>query len=88
MMAMASTVYLLCALTSLLCTALLIRRYLASRSRLLFWSCLGFLGLTASNVLLVVDLLIIPEHDLQIHRQLAALMGIAFLIWGFLWDRR
>jgi hypothetical protein len=85
---LASAVYLLCALTSLLCTALLIRRYLASRSRLLFWSCLGFLGLAVGNVLLVVDLLVIPERDLQIHRQIAALTGIVFLIWGFLWDRR
>ena len=42
---MSEIVYLLCAATSALCAALLVRSYRRSRSRLLLWSCLCFVGL-------------------------------------------
>lgn len=83
---MAKAVFLLCALTSLACAALLLRAYGRRRSRLLLWSGLCFVGLALNNGLLVVDRLILPEVDLSLWRQVPALGGIALLVWGLVWD--
>ena len=85
---MASTVYLLCALTSLLCTVLLARAYRATRVRLLFWSILCFTGLTVSNVLLVIDLVIIPSGaaDLMAWRTGVTLAAVGALLYGLIAD--
>ena len=58
---MATTVYVICALTSTTCAALLLRGWLESRARLLLWSFLCFACLSVNNVLLVVDLAIVPD---------------------------
>ena len=79
---MAEAVYLLCALTSLLCAVLLLRGYRASRTPLLFWSCLCFVGLAVNNVLLFVDLVVVPEFDLRVLRASAALGSLALLVYG------
>ena len=80
---MASLIYALCALTSGTCLVLLWRRYLASRSRLLFWSGWCFLLLTVNNVLLVVDKVILPlEVDLRLWRLAAALLAVLLLVYG------
>lgn len=76
--------YLLAALTCLLCTLLLYREYRKHRIRLLLWSALCFVGLTVNNVLLFVDLVILPGIDLRIYRLLAALAGMLFLLYGFI----
>src|SRR5215467_13654060 len=53
---MAEVVYILCTATSILCAVLLFRSYRASRTKLLFWSSLCFVGLALNNVLLILDL--------------------------------
>ena len=83
---MASLVYLLCAITSLLCASLLLRSYLANRTPLLFWSSLCFIGLALNNILLVVDLVIVPTIDLSLYRALGALIGVLVLVFGLIWD--
>lgn len=83
----AASVYLLCALTSGMCAVLLLAKYGRSRLRLLFWSGLCFVGLAANNVLLVVDLVLVPRVDLSVVRLLPALAGVALLVWGFVWDK-
>jgi hypothetical protein len=83
---MAEAVYLLCALTSLACLALLLRGYLRSRVRLLFWSALCFAGLAANNILLFVDLIVVPASDLSLWRNLAALVGVGTLLYGLITD--
>ena len=83
---MAKAVFLLCALTSLACAALLLRAYGRRRSRLLLWSGLCFVGLALNNGLLVVDRLILPDIDLSVIRQVPAVAGIALLLWGLVWD--
>ena len=60
---MAATVYVLCTLTSLLCTALLLRAYARNRVRLLLWGGLCFAGLAANNAFLFVDLIVLPDID-------------------------
>jgi hypothetical protein len=83
---MAEAVYILCSLTSLACTILLLRGYLRSRVRLLLWSSLCFLGLTVSNVLLFIDLVTLPHLDLSGWRSLMTLIAQIVLIYGLIWD--
>lgn len=85
---MATLVFALCALTSLLCMALLVRGYLQSRARLLLWASLCFAGLALNNVLLFVDLRVVPTVDLSVWRSLPALVGLMVLIYGLVWDAR
>lgn len=83
---MALLVYLLCALTSLICASLLLRSYLANRTPLLFWSSLCFVGLAVNNILLFIDLVIVPTIDLSFYRSLCALIAVLVLVFGLIWD--
>jgi hypothetical protein len=83
---MASIVYALCAVTSALCAVLLLRTYLTSPARLLLWSSLSFIGLTVNNVLLVIDLVIIPTQDLALYRSVTAAAAVMTLLLGLIWD--
>jgi len=77
---------LLAALTSLTCMVLLFRAYAANGVRLLLWSALCFVCLTTNNVLLFFDLVVFPDINLRLYRIIAALAGILFLLYGFLWE--
>ena len=83
---MASVVYTLCALTSALCAVLLWRAYRASRARLLLWSSLSFIGLACNNLLLFVDLVVVPSVDLALYRSLLAAISVLVLLMGLIWD--
>lgn len=83
---MAATVFILCALTSAACMVLLIRGYLASRTRLLLWASLGFCGLAINNLLLVVDRLVVPDIDLSLIRVITALIGVSIMLYGCICD--
>jgi hypothetical protein len=79
--------FLLAALTSFACMALLFRGYVRTGVRLLLWSALCFIFLTANNVLLFVDIIVLPTQiDLRIYRLGAALAGIACLLYAFIWE--
>jgi hydrogenase/urease accessory protein HupE len=80
----AALIYILCALTSAACTVLLLRRYRHSRVRMLFWSALAFLAFAVSNVLLFIDLVVLPQWDLTVVRSLATLCGILLLLYGLI----
>jgi hypothetical protein len=80
-------VYLLCAVTSLVCMLLLGHAWLRTRSRLLFWSALCFVGLAVNNALLFIDLAVLPTSvSLQIPRLIASCSGMMVLLFGFIWD--
>ena len=86
---MAEAVYLLCALTSIGCSALLLRGWLKSRSQLLFWSSLCFAGLAVNNVLLFVDLVVVPTAlDLSLIRSLLAVIAVGTMVFGLDWESR
>jgi hypothetical protein len=77
--------FLLAVVTSLACTLLLFRAYLRTRLRILLWSALCFVCLTANNLLLFLDLVIFPETvDLRALRHATALVGVLFLLYGFI----
>ena len=75
-------IYGLCALTALASAALLLRSYVRTRFRLLLWSGLCFVGLSANNVLLVLDRLVFPASDLSTWRLSLALIAVLLLICG------
>lgn len=82
-MSLGALIYLLCALTALACFALLWRAWRANRASLLFWSALCFAGLTASNILLVIDKLVLPDSiDLSALRGFVTLAALLLLIFG------
>lgn len=82
---MGALVYLLCAVTAFTCFALLWRGWRANRASLLFWSALCFAGLTISNVLLVLDKLVLPDVDLTPVRSAVTLASLVLLILGLVW---
>lgn len=83
---MAEVVYALCALTSLVCAALLLRAWLGSRVRLLLWCLLCFVGLALNNVVLFVDKVVVADVDLSVWRALPAAVGVAVLVFGLVWE--
>jgi hypothetical protein len=85
---MPELVYVLCALTSVLCAGLLLRSYRANRTRLLLWSTLCFVGLAINNILLFVDIVLVPDISLQFFRTSSALIALALLTIGLIWESR
>ena len=83
---MATFFYIMCALVSLLCGVLLVRAYSRSRLRLLLWSGICFLVLALSNLLVFVDLIILPQVDLYIIRLSTAAMAMMILLYGLIWE--
>jgi hypothetical protein len=82
----AETIYLLCAGTSLIAAVLLLRQYTAVRSPLLLWSCIAFFGLVLNNVMLFVDLAVLPGTDLSVFRALTGAIALVSLVYGLIWE--
>ena len=85
---MAEAVYFLCAVTSIACALLLLRGYRSNGTKLLFWSFLCFAGLAANNLLLFIDLVIVPTIDLRIWRSGVALASMAVMLFGMVREAR
>jgi hypothetical protein len=79
-------IYLLCLLAAALCTALLLRGYRRSGTRLLLWSglCFGFLSL--NSLVVLADLLVFVGRDLQLLRHGASLAAVGTLLFGLIWE--
>ncbi len=85
---MAQIAYALCAGTSLICFGLLLRGYLTSRVKLLFWSSLSFFFLAVQNVTLFIDLVIVPQTDLSPYRTIAGFIGSVLLLFALIWENK
>jgi hypothetical protein len=83
---MAEAIYLLCALTSLVAALLLLRQYRARRTPLLLWSCIGFFGLAANNLLVFVDFTVLAGTDLALPRTIAGASAMLVLLYGLIWE--
>ena len=83
---MALTVYLLCAVASLVCALLLTRGYRATRMPLLFWGAVCFFVLVATNSLLFIDLIIFPQLDLASWRSGVTLSAFTLLLYGLIFE--
>jgi len=85
---MANVVYSLCALTSIVCALLLIQGFVRTKTRLLLWSSLCFVGLVVNNLLLVVDRIFVPDIDLYSIRLFSALVALTLLVYGLIWESK
>ncbi len=83
---MASIIYCLCSLAAIICTGLLLRAYPNGRSPLLFWSGLCFAGLSAANLLLVVDKLWLTTVDISSWRSGLSLLSMCVLLYALIWE--
>jgi hypothetical protein len=82
---MAAALYSATCLTTLLCAILLLRAYIRVRRRLLLWSGLCFVGLTVSNFLVFLDIVVI-KPDLYTYRLGTAVIAMALLLYGLIWE--
>lgn len=73
-------------LTVALCAFLLLRAYARGRTRLLLWSGLCFVGLTISNILLVIDLAVVTHLSLYTLRLVVAAGGVLLLVYGLIFE--
>ena len=85
---MASAVYILCALTSAICAAMLLRAFLRTRARFLLWSSACFIALFVNNALLMIDRVFVPDRVVfpSALRTLVALVGLIVLVYGLVFD--
>ena len=81
-------VYVLCAVASIHSAVLLLRSYLRTRSRLLLWSSSCFIGLALNNVLLLVDLIVVPDIDLRAVRSASGVAALVLILIGLVWESR
>lgn len=85
---MAELVYILCTLTSIVCAILLFRGYRSNGARLLMWSGICFGGLAVNNLILFIDLIVVPNVDLSVLRGCVALASLMTLLIGLVWESR
>jgi hypothetical protein len=83
---LAAAVYILGAVTSAACSLLLLRGYLRGRKKLLLWSGLCFAGLAIANVLVFIDLVLLPDVDLFRYRLGVAAVALLLLLYGLIWE--
>jgi hypothetical protein len=83
---MAASVYILGCLLSLVCGGLLLRGFAQGNRRLLLWSGICFLGLSVSNFLVFLDLIVFPDVNLYRWRLITAAISMLLLIWGLVWE--
>jgi hypothetical protein len=83
---MAGLIYMLCALTALLCAGLLLQTYRNTKYKLLLWGGLCFSFLTLNNVILVIDKVFMADVDLYALRLGSGLIAISILLYGLIWD--
>lgn len=79
-------VNILGSLTVGLCAVLLLRAYAQVQQRLLLWSGLCFVGLTLSNALVIVDLVIVPHFSLYVWRLGVAAASMSLLLYGLIFE--
>lgn len=85
---MTGVVYILCAATCLLCAVMLLRGYRRSGVRLLFWASLCFFGLMLDNVLLYIDVVVVPDVNLAVWRKIPGFVAMLLLVFGLVWESK
>ena len=81
---MFAIIYSLCAVTAALCAWLLLRAFREQHIALLFWCGLFFSIQTCTNIILIVDKLIVPDIDLSVYRYAISLIAIGVLLYGLI----
>jgi hypothetical protein len=85
---LADSLYFVCLLSSLACMLLLLRGYGRTGMRLLLWSGICFVCLSLNNLLLMVDVVLLPDVDLRPYRLALSLAAGTVLLFGFIWEAK
>lgn len=85
---MAELVYILCSTLSIICALALFRAHRAAGSYLLLWTCIAFGFLALNNLVLLIDMLILPEQDFggALLRNICGTMAGFSMIFGLIWE--
>jgi hypothetical protein len=83
---MAAAVYVVGILVTALCALLLLQAFARVGQKLLLWSGLCFVGLTISNVLLFIDLVVWLDTSLYSWRLSASALAMVLLLYGLVWE--
>lgn len=81
---MEKLVNLFCALTYIGCAVLLLKNYFQSRAKLAFWGCVFFVCYALNNIVLFIDLDLLPSVDLSPYRDALSLIGLVAMIFGLI----
>jgi hypothetical protein len=84
---MAVVVYIVGILVTALCAILLLQAYARVAQKFLLWSGLCFVGLTISNVLLFLDLVMWSDVSLYTWRLSTAAISMLMLLYGLIWGK-
>jgi hypothetical protein len=79
-------VYLLCFFASGLCACLLSAAFMRQKERLLLWSALCFWLIAVDNLLVFVDIILLPRINLIPLRLVTLLGAVGVLLYGFVWE--
>lgn len=79
-------IFLLCALTALLCSGLLYKAYRSSGYKLLLWGSVCFAGMTLNHILLIIDRFVVTYVDLSPWRLTITLLSLIVFLYGLIWD--
>ena len=86
---MAVLIYVLCAMTALVCAVMLLLGSRRTGSRMLFWSGLCFAGLAFTNLVVVVDALrLFPQENFSSLRLGSALVALMLLLYGLIFEEK
>jgi len=85
---MAEVVYILSSIMSIMCAYMLFRAYRRNPSHLLLWSSACFTLLAVNNIILFIDVLILPEVDFGglLIRNIAGAAAGSLLLFGLIWE--
>lgn len=83
---MGPAVYILSVLVTGTCAFLLLRAYWRVQQKLLLWSSLCFFGLSIADLLVFVDLVVLPGVDLYTLRLATAAAATLLLLYGLIWE--
>ena len=86
-MKMAVVVYVIGFLVTGLCALLLLQAYARGAQKLLLWSGLCFVGLTITNVLVFIDLVMWTDISLYTWRLSTAAVSMLLLLYGLVWEK-
>lgn len=81
-----AVVYFLCFIGSGVCAYLLVTAFARRREKLLLWSAICFCLLALNNLLVFLDIIVLPQIDLTLWRSLTSFTAVAVLLYGFIWE--
>ena len=86
MLSVAALIYFVSFAASSVCAVLLVRSYIRNRTKLLLWSAACFVFLALNSIIVVFDFVLLPDVDLGLLRLGTSLIGVAALLYGFIWE--